>query len=114
MIDVDRIVEIFGEKFELPTELKDLLVAGGLTEKQATALVMDSEGSSITQIAQTLAGSKNTQNAYYALKSGYEKLANSFIIASAVKQDQDLLRSFLTEVFKKQKLDLGVERVEIA
>jgi len=111
MIDVNRIVELFGDNFNLPEILKDLLIAGGLTDKQATAVIMDSKGSSITQIAQTLAGSKNTQNAYYALKSGYEKLVNGFIIASAIQRNEELLKSFLTETFVKTKLDIGLERV---
>ena len=109
MIELTKVLELFDELFELPEETLELLKVGGMSERQAKAVVMLADEHTITQIAMETAGSKYTQNAYDAIRSGYSKFFEAIILAKVVTENNMIMQTFLDQLVAKKKLDVPVD-----
>jgi hypothetical protein len=97
-ITPEKILGVLNKVYNLPTDVKELLMASGLTDRQATAIMMLSENHKIQDISLAITGkkeSKFTQNAHDALNGAVTKIINSVLLVYTMTHNKGLLQAAL-------------------
>jgi hypothetical protein len=102
-ISPTKIVAMLHRFFQdVPTDTRELLVLGSLTERQADALLMFVQDESLTDISVAISNSKNTQNANSALSAAVKKILQSLVLMEMLSKNKNLLSAVI-----KRELAVG-------
>ncbi len=97
-IKPEKIFEVLNKVYDLPSDEQKLLVAAGLTERQATAIIMLAEDVKIEDISVAITGKKAstfTQNAHDALNGAVTKILNAVLLFNTITKNKGLLQAAL-------------------
>lgn len=108
-ISAEKLITILDKLFIVPKDSEERMTISGLTERQAQAMLLFSEGESIANIAKEITnGSPFTQNAYDALGVGISKIFEALILVKELSENKDMLSEILKRGLN-YKMRLGVE-----
>ncbi len=91
-------MEVLEKVYDLPTDEQELLIAAGMTERQATAIRMLSRDVKIEDISKAITGKKAstfTQNAHDALNGAVTKILNALVLFKTITNNKGLLQAAL-------------------
>jgi len=97
-ISPDKIMGLVDKLYDAPTDEKQLLMAAGLTDRQATAIQMLAADSKIQDISLAITGkkeSKFTQNAHDALNGAVTKILNAVLLVYTMTNNKIILQAAL-------------------
>lgn len=95
-INAEKLVAILDRLFVVPEESEERLKISGLTDRQSKAIILFSEGKSVSQIAKEITnGSSFTQNAYDALGVGISKIFEALVLIKELTENKDLISQIL-------------------
>lgn len=107
-IDANKLISILDKLFIVPKDSEKRMIISGMTERQAKAMSLFSEGHTITDITKEITdGSPFTQNAYDALGVGISKIFEALVLVKELSENKDMLSEILKRGLNyKRRLEL--------
>lgn len=109
-IKVDDIIKVVERLFVLPENKRELFEVAGLTNRQASALVMLMEKKTIKEISTELKSTAYTQNAYDAIIGGIKKIFRGIVLTKAISEDKEFFGQILNRAYNYPRF--GIKKQE--